>query len=124
MAKFAALVTFVILLAALTGTCCSSDQRAYLESFSLQGLLSFDNTSAVAKDWGHLRQGLVPQAVVYPSAVADIATIVSAVARSDSELTVAARGLGHSINGQAQVKARELLKSPSRHQFDRLALAY
>lgn len=106
MAKFAALVTFVILLAVLTGTCCSSsDQRTFLESFSLQGLLSFDNTSAVAKDWGQLRQGLVPQAVVYPSAVADIATIVSAVARSDSDLTVAARGLGHSINGQAQVKS-------------------
>lgn len=84
------------------------DHRVYLESVSssLQGRLSFENTSTVVKDWGHLRRYQAPAAVVYPTGVEDVATIVQAVAsRADSELTVAARGLGHSINGQAQVRS-------------------
>nr|PNR49871.1 hypothetical protein PHYPA_011767 [Physcomitrium patens] len=87
----------------LSQTCYGSatTDRIYLKSLPLQGMLSFDNTTAAAKDWGQLRS-LKPAAVVYPTAVEDIATILQAVARSESELTVAARGLGHSINGQAQ----------------------
>lgn len=82
----------------------AATDRMYLESLVLQGVqLSFDNTTAAAKDWGRLRH-LAPAAVVHPRGVEDIATIVAAVARSESDhLTVAARGLGHSVNGQAQV---------------------
>lgn len=101
---------------AQTGTCSSEGivvsaaDRVYLESFSLQGMLSFENTTAVVKDWGQMRH-LAPAAVVYPTAVEDVATIVQAVARSDSDLTIAARGVGHSINGQAQVISSSITTS-------------
>lgn len=64
--------------------------------------MSFENTSSASQDWGRIRQ-LAPAGVVYPKSVADIVSIVQAVARSDSDLTVAARGFGHSVGGQAQV---------------------
>lgn len=87
----------------LTPSVIATTDRMYLESLALQGMqLSFDNTTAATKDWGQLRH-LAPAAVVYPRGVEDVATIVQAVARSESDLTIAARGLGHSTNGQAQV---------------------
>ncbi|KAG0581883.1 hypothetical protein M758_3G016900 [Ceratodon purpureus] len=86
----------------LTPSVIAATDRMFLESLALQGMqLSFDNTTAATKDWGKLRH-LEPAAVVYPRGVEDIATIVQAVARSESDLTIAARGLGHSTNGQAQ----------------------
>ena len=88
----------------ITRSGIAATDRVYLESLALQGMqVSFDNTTVAANDWGQLRH-LAPAAVVYPRSVEDIATVVAAVARSESDLTVAARGLGHSINGQAQVR--------------------
>jgi hypothetical protein len=84
----------------------SATDRMYLESLSLQGTLTFHNTTAFASDWGHIRTHLPPSGVVHPTSVHDIATIVAAIARSESELTIAARGLGSSTSGQAQVIAR------------------
>jgi len=81
----------------------SASDRTYLESLSLQGTLTFDNTTAFAKDWGQLRTHRAPAGVVHPSSVEDVAAIVRAAARPESELTVAARGLGSSIGGQSQV---------------------
>lgn len=85
------------------GDAISATDRMYLESLPLQGTLTFDNTTAFGKDWGQLRTHLAPAAVLHPTSVADVATIVQAAARSESELTVAARGLGSSIGGQSQV---------------------
>lgn len=79
----------------------SGSNREYLASLPLQGTLTFDNTTACSADSRYLR----PAAVVYPTSVDDIATIVSAVASSDSDLTVAARGLGHNIRIRSQVPA-------------------
>ena len=79
-----------------------------LESLSLKGSLSFDNTSSASKDWGMIRH-LAPAGVVYPACVNDIVAIVTAVTQSESDLTIAARGLGHSIGGQSQVNSIELL---------------
>lgn len=86
----------------------SSADRMSLESLSLKGYLSFDNTSAASKDWGLIRH-LAPAGVVYPACVNDIVAIVAAVTQSESDLTIAARGLGHSIGGQSQVNSIELL---------------
>lgn len=86
----------------------SPADRMSLESLSLKGYLSFDNTSAASKDWGLIRH-LAPAGVVYPACVDDIVAIVAAVAQSESDLTIAARGLGHSIGGQSQVNLIELL---------------
>ena len=85
------------------GQAISLSDRMYLESLPLQGTLTFHNTTAFALDWGQLRTRLPPSVVVHPSSVHDIATVVAAVAKSESQLTVAARGLGSSIFGQAQV---------------------
>ena len=86
----------------------SSADRMSLESLSLKGSLSFDNTSSASKDWGMIRH-LAPAGVVYPACVNDIVAIVTAVTQSESDLTIAARGLGHSIGGQSQVNSIELL---------------
>jgi hypothetical protein len=86
----------------------SPADRMSLESLSLKGYLSFDNTSAASKDWGLIRH-LAPAGVVYPACVNDIVAIVAAVTQSESDLTIAARGLGHSIGGQSQVNSIELL---------------
>jgi hypothetical protein len=84
----------------------SPADRMSLESLSLKGYLSFDNTSAASKDWGLIRH-LAPAGVVYPACVNDIVAIVAAVTQSESDLTIAARGLGHSIGGQSQVNSIE-----------------
>lgn len=81
----------------------SASDRMYLESLSLQGTLTFDNTTASAKDWGQLRRFVAPAGVLQPASVEDIATVVGAVGRLESDLTVAARGLGSSVGGQSQV---------------------
>jgi hypothetical protein len=70
--------------------------------------LSFlqENTSsavAVSRDWGLIKH-LQPAAVLHPTSVHEIAELIRAVASSSStNLTIAAKGVGHSINGQSQV---------------------
>ncbi len=70
--------------------------------------LSFlqENTSsalAVSRDWGLIKH-LQPAAVLHPTSVHDIAELIRAVASSSStNLTIAAKGVGHLINGQSQV---------------------
>ncbi|CAK9192296.1 unnamed protein product [Sphagnum troendelagicum] len=69
--------------------------------------LSFlqENTSsavAVSRDWGLIKH-LQPAAVLHPTSVHEIAELIRAVASSSStNLTIAAKGVGHSINGQSQ----------------------
>ncbi|KAK3438533.1 hypothetical protein EUGRSUZ_C03157 [Eucalyptus grandis] len=67
----------------------------------LQGILDWSPAAAAAaaRDFGGLRSAK-PRAVVRPSGADDVARSVRAALRSPS-LTVAARGNGHSINGQA-----------------------
>jgi hypothetical protein len=78
----------------------SATSRNNLASLKLQGTLTLDDTTACPN--------IVSAGVVYPSSVEDIATIVRAVASSDSDLTVAARGLGHNIRGRSQVTAQSI----------------
>lgn len=74
-----------------------------LEALSLEGKLSFDDVPLAAKDFGN-RDRLFPAAVVHPASVSDVASTVRHVFRlgPSSKLTVAARGHGHSLRGQAQ----------------------
>ncbi|CAK9254244.1 unnamed protein product [Sphagnum jensenii] len=64
--------------------------------------LSFlqENTSsavAVSRDWGLIKH-LQPAAVLHPTSVHEIAELIRAVASSSStNLTIAAKGVGHSI---------------------------
>ncbi|XP_073132266.1 cytokinin dehydrogenase 1-like [Henckelia pumila] len=70
---------------------------------TFDGNLSFDNIRHVAKDFGNIYH-LMPCAVLHPKSVFDISSTVKYIfdMGSTSELTVAARGHGHSLKGQAQ----------------------
>jgi cytokinin dehydrogenase len=72
-----------------------------LELLKLNGYLSFHGISAAARDWGLIKH-MPPAAVLHPDSAHDIAELIRVVASSSSNLTVAAKGPGHSVNGQAQ----------------------
>lgn len=69
------------------------------QSLDIQGSIDCLATGSAGKDFGGLYT-CEPLAVIRPSGVEDVATVVKAAYQS-SNLTVAARGNGHSINGQA-----------------------
>ncbi|KAL6145188.1 PREDICTED: cytokinin dehydrogenase 1-like [Fragaria vesca subsp. vesca] len=81
----------------------SSDMASPFQTLSLDGYLSFDNNHHTAKDFGNVYHHL-PSAVLYPKSVSDISSTIKLIFEmgSGSELTVAARGHGHSFHGQAQ----------------------
>lgn len=75
----------------------------YPECLAFDGRLDSYNTHLVAGDFGNLSRHL-PSVVLYPASLTDIAKLVKSVygLRPYSGLTVAARGHGHSLHGQAQ----------------------
>ncbi|KAJ7566881.1 hypothetical protein O6H91_02G123000 [Diphasiastrum complanatum] len=94
--------TLIVGLATDTYNCPLSKQDCTaLVALELDGYLSFSNTADAARDFGSMRHEY-PSAVLYPSSVKDIAAVVRTVYASPSNLTIAAKGSGHSIHGQAQ----------------------
>ncbi|XP_022983738.1 cytokinin dehydrogenase 4-like [Cucurbita maxima] len=97
----------------------SSKLLSSLETISLDGHFSFKNNQAEAKDFGK-RYHMLPLAVLHPHSVRDISITLKHIFQmgSGTELTVAARGHGHSLQGQAQalrgvVINMESLKEPA-----------
>uniref|UniRef100_A0A7N0VB06 cytokinin dehydrogenase n=1 Tax=Kalanchoe fedtschenkoi TaxID=63787 RepID=A0A7N0VB06_KALFE len=76
-----------------------------IRELPLEGQLRFDDIHYAAKDFGN-RYRFLPLAVLHPKSVSDIATMIQHIWKMgpNSELTVAARGHGHSIHGQAQAQ--------------------
>ncbi|PIN20067.1 Proteins containing the FAD binding domain [Handroanthus impetiginosus] len=74
-----------------------------LAKMTFEGQIYFKDIDYAAKDFGN-RYHLMPSAVLHPKSVSDISTIVKYIfdLGPSSELTVAARGHGHSLQGQAQ----------------------
>ncbi|KAL6955083.1 Cytokinin dehydrogenase 6 [Sarracenia purpurea var. burkii] len=74
-----------------------------LKALPLNGHFSFDEIHQAARDFGN-RYQFLPSAVLHPKSVSDIATTIKHIWQMGpgSELTVAARGHGHSLQGQAQ----------------------
>lgn len=74
-----------------------------LKALSLDGHLSYENIHHAAKDFGN-RYHFLPAAILQPKSVYDISSIVKHIYEmgTTSALTVAARGHGHSLEGQAQ----------------------
>ncbi|KZV57856.1 cytokinin oxidase/dehydrogenase-like 5 [Dorcoceras hygrometricum] len=74
-----------------------------LAKMSFDGNLSFENFEHAARDFGN-RYHIMPYAVLYPKSVSDISSIIKCIFQMGltSDLTVAARGRGHSLQGQAQ----------------------
>ncbi|XP_043692279.1 cytokinin dehydrogenase 9-like [Telopea speciosissima] len=77
---------------------CSS-----LKTLNLDGHFSFDNLHDAARDFGYLSHSL-PFAILRPETVSDIAITIKHIFHmgTSSMLTVAARGHGHSLQGQSQ----------------------
>ncbi|KAH9576695.1 hypothetical protein CY35_01G177100 [Sphagnum magellanicum] len=72
-----------------------------LELLQLNGL-HLSPAVAVSRDWGLIKH-LQAAAVLHPTSVHEIAELIRAVASSSAtNLTVAAKGVGHSTNGQSQ----------------------
>ncbi|RVW40711.1 Cytokinin dehydrogenase 6 [Vitis vinifera] len=100
------IASFVILfLGCLTAniSLCLPIIPSSLETLSVDGHFSFHGIEHAARDFGN-RYQFLPQAVLHPKSVSDIATTIKHVWQMGpgSELTVAARGHGHSLQGQAQ----------------------
>ncbi|KAJ0978008.1 hypothetical protein J5N97_013482 [Dioscorea zingiberensis] len=98
-----------------------SDVPSSLSALSLEGQFSFHNMSHASKDFGNQFQ-LQPSAVLQPKSVSDISTTIKHVYQMGprSPLTVAARGHGHSLQGQAQapdgiIIQMESFKGPGIH---------
>lgn len=69
------------------------------QAMDLQGTIDYRSTGYAGKDFGGLHAS-TPFAVIRPSGTHDIASVIRFASQSPN-LTVAARGNGHSINGQA-----------------------
>ncbi|KFK36997.1 hypothetical protein AALP_AA4G199000 [Arabis alpina] len=78
------------------------DIRSSLDSLNLEGYVSFDDVHNAAKDFGNIYQSR-PLAILHPRSVSDISSMMRHIVHlgSTSNLTVAARGHGHSLQGQA-----------------------
>ncbi|KAI8025419.1 Cytokinin dehydrogenase 6 [Camellia lanceoleosa] len=74
-----------------------------LKTLPLDGHLCFDKIHHAARDFGN-RYQFLPLAVLHPRSVSDVATTIKHIWQMgpSSELTVAARGHAHSLQGQAQ----------------------
>ncbi|KAI4319616.1 hypothetical protein MLD38_033196 [Melastoma candidum] len=74
-----------------------------LRRLTLDGHFEFEDLSHAARDFGG-RYHYLPSAILHPNSVADISATVKLVFElgPSSQLTVAARGHGHSLQGQAQ----------------------
>ncbi|XP_059651930.1 cytokinin dehydrogenase 6 [Cornus florida] len=96
---------------------CSSGVPSSLKTLSLDGHFSFDDIHHAARDFGN-RYQFFPLAVLYPKSVTDIATTIKHIWQMgpSSELTVAARGHGHSLEGQAQAHRGIVINMESLHR--------
>lgn len=99
----------------------SMPYEAVSEALDLQGSIACGAAAEQAgKDFGGMNS-LAPLAFIRPSGAEDVASAVRAAARSSNlNLTVAARGNGHSINGQAMAYQGLVLDMPSMEDHFRL----
>ena len=103
----------------LGGSSSSYDVISSLKTIHLKGHLNFDNVNHAAKDFGN-RHHYLPLAIVHPKSVSDISLTIKHVFEmgilgmgisggetveeedQQHQVTIAARGRGHSLQGQAQ----------------------
>lgn len=80
------------------------DRVASLKTLNVKGQFSFEDLHHAAKDFGN-RYQYYPSAILRPKFVSDISNTVKHIYQMGpgSKLKVAARGHGHSIQGQSQV---------------------
>ncbi|KAL3497423.1 hypothetical protein ACH5RR_040155 [Cinchona calisaya] len=88
--------------------------RNGLDDLQIQGNIEYP--SAASKDFGGLKL-TKPLAVIKPAGAEDIAKVIELVSRSPN-LTVAANGNGHSINGQAMAHKGLIIDMKSMESFN------
>ncbi|CBI33379.3 cytokinin dehydrogenase 1-like [Vitis riparia] len=81
----------------------SSYVLSSLKTIHLDGHFNFDNIYHAANDFGN-RHHYLPSAILHPKSVSDISSTIKHIFEMGpaTELTIAARGHGHSVQGQAQ----------------------
>ena len=81
----------------------SSSIPLSLKTLTLDGYFSYENMEHAAKDFGNIYHYL-PIAVLHPKSVSDISSTIKHIldVGSATKLTVAAKGHGDSLQGQAQ----------------------
>ncbi|XP_010468848.1 PREDICTED: cytokinin dehydrogenase 6 [Camelina sativa] len=96
--------------------CCFSSNISSLKALPLVGNLDFEHVHQASKDFGN-RYQLIPLAVLHPKSVSDIASAIRHIwmMGPHSQLTVAARGRGHSLQGQAQTRNGIVIRMESLH---------
>ncbi|XP_028776358.1 cytokinin dehydrogenase 6-like [Neltuma alba] len=97
------MILFLSCIAIRLNFCISSIIPSSLRTLPLEGHLNFDDVSHAARDFGN-RYEHHPMAVLHPKSVSDIAATIKHIWQMGprSHLTIAARGHGHSLQGQAQ----------------------
>ncbi|CAI9765650.1 unnamed protein product [Fraxinus pennsylvanica] len=88
--------------------------RSSFADMDLKGHLTFERNEHAAKDFGNIYH-FMPSAVLHPKSVSDISSTIKYIFEmgTSSELTVAARGSGHSLAGQAQAYRGVVIKMES-----------
>ncbi|EFH52982.1 predicted protein [Arabidopsis lyrata subsp. lyrata] len=96
--------------------CCFSSSISSLKALPLVGHLEFEDVHHASRDFGN-RYQLIPLAVLHPKSVSDIASAIRHIwmMGPHSQLTVAARGRGHSLQGQAQTRHGVVIHMESLH---------
>lgn len=104
---------------------CFSSVLSSLKALHLQGYITFENNEFASRDFGNQIHSH-PLAVVHPKSVTDISEIVTHVWQMGpaSELTVAARGHGHSLQGQAQTRGGVIINMESLQQDQEMQVYY
>lgn len=93
------------------------DVSSICNALDLQGSVEYGSADVAGKDFGGIHS-VKPLAFVKPSGADDVSRLVKAASRSPN-LTVAARGNGHSINGQAMANRGLVLDMRSLDHQDR-----
>ncbi|EXB74888.1 Cytokinin dehydrogenase 7 [Morus notabilis] len=93
------------------------DVLSICNALDLQGSVEYGSADVAGKDFGGIHS-VKPLAFVKPSGADDVSRLVKAASRSPN-LTVAARGNGHSINGQAMANRGLVLDMRSLDHQDR-----
>ncbi|XP_027180404.1 cytokinin dehydrogenase 7 [Coffea eugenioides] len=92
--------------------------RNSLEDLQLQGSIDYGPTGSASKDFGGM-QITKPLAVIRPAGAEDIAKVIKLASRLPN-LTVAARGNGHSINGQAMADRGLVIDMKSMESYNKI----
>ncbi|GMJ09468.1 cytokinin oxidase/dehydrogenase 6, CYTOKININ OXIDASE 6 [Hibiscus trionum] len=97
------IVLFLIYIALKISLCVPPGIPSSLKALPIAGHFDFEHVHHAAKDFGNT-YSFLPLAVLHPKSASDIATTVKHIWHMGpgSRLTVAARGHGHSLQGQAQ----------------------